>query len=416
MITKTVIICLLLAGCLLTASTGGGYALETSETVDMSYGNAGKDGLRTVAVLKDGGYMLAGWLDQDTKDHFGVGYLVNIGPDGTMRWDQKLRTNGRNRITNVFERENGEFLIVVEEFPSAEDPGQVVLMELTETGKVIRQHSLGGPGPDIVEVMRQTQDGGFVFVGESAANFSGNYQGWIAKLSSTYEIEWQHHLGGAGRDRLTDCIVLPDGSVVGVGYLDNARDGGRLEEQPWLVKADKNGEILWTKTPSFGTAGAIRGIALMPDGQLALVGYVKDTNVGKFDSWLGVASADGTLISQRVIKKPGYNLLMAVEPMPTGDYVAVGSAKTADNKYGALLVRFSETGENIHQYVIDKPGTQFGRIVRPVTGNSIVLGGFNNQSGLHGDQMWFWKSDADKLAWTIVIPPEEQDKGIERNE
>lgn len=117
------------------------------KTIDMSYGGESKDGLRSMTALADGGYILSGWRGQTKPGHVGIGHIINLAPDGGLRWDKDLITNGENRVSNIFERKDGSLVAVVEEYPTPSDPGQAVIMELSAEGHVKAQHPIGGDGP-----------------------------------------------------------------------------------------------------------------------------------------------------------------------------------------------------------------------------------------------------------------------------
>lgn len=373
--------------CLLTTC----IAFAQTATVDKTYGKVGKDGLRNMLVLEDEGYLLAGWIEQTTKNHVGKGYLLNVDAVGNQRWEQVITTNGNNRITNVFNHNDG-FLIVVEEFPMEDDPGQVVLMELDEDGNMLAKHEFGGQGLDIIEIMRPAPDGGYFFVGESSIS-NTERQAWIGKLSPSLDLMWQKHIGENGNDRFTDCAVLDDGSLVAVGYLEKPNANGRFYDYPLLVKVNSQGNILWSKEPNFKEAGALRGITKGKQGKLALAGYTRKRNGKEFDAWVGMASADGDIIWDKTLLSPGFNSLMAVESTPDGNFIAIGSGKNTSTDNDAMVVYFSDSGEKIETHFVRKHGKQYGRVLYPITNSSIAIGGFDMNRTDIGDQLWLYVTD-----------------------
>ncbi len=362
---------------------------NTLNFIDKSYGTQGKDGLRNVLVLENGGYLLTGWINQTSKNHVGEGYLLNIDSRGTKRWEKTISTiAGRNRITNIFKTENNGFLIVVEEFPAENDPGQVALITIDQKGTILNKRKFGNAGIDIIEIMRPSPDGGFVFVGESALKPNGDRQAWVGKLSNNLDVLWQHHIGNSGKDRFTDCTLLPDGSFVAIGYIEKKRKSSGFYDSPLMMKFDSSGNTIWSKEPKFENAGALRGIALASNHQLALVGYTRNIDGSEFDAWVGVASTEGEIIWNKTLKAPGFNNLMAVEKMPDDTFVAIGSGKNGKTSFDALLVQFSNTGDTITSQYIEKEGAQFGRVAYSIHQNSIVIGGFNSNDKSVGDQLW----------------------------
>lgn len=366
---------------------------QADTKIDLSYGGPGKDGLRTIEVLADGGFILGGWRDQTKDGHVGDGYLINIGPDGETRWDRTVVTNGNNRVSNVFEQEDGRIVIVVEEFPVPEDPGQVVVMELSADGGTLKQHIIGEDGPDLIEVMRQTPDGGYIFVGESADSIDGDYQGWIGKMSASFDIEWEHRVGGNGSDVLNDVVMLADGSVIGVGMLTKHSTDKNNPARPWIVKVSPSGDVAWTQTLASESVFSLRGVAQSAANQIILAGYSRNWEAKEFDSWIGAISLDGQLIWEQNIGSPGYDQLIALETKEDGDFIALGSVKNEESDYDLMLVQFSASGDEIVPHVYNKPGRQFGRVASPLKDDWVAVGGFDMQTGDNGDQLWFLKTN-----------------------
>lgn len=378
-----------LAFSVISADTGG----QKQSPFEVAYGGLGKDGLRTIATLADGGFILGGWRDQYKPGHVGTGYLINIAPDGSVRWDKDIITNGENRVSNVFEKEDGRFVIVVEEYPTDEDPGQVVMMELSDKGEMLKQYPFGGDGPDMVEVMRETANGGYIFAGESASSAGGDYQGWIGKLSPSFDIEWQHHIGKPDSpDVFQDLTLLEDGSVIGVGMLNEHSTDEQKPARPWAAKINPKGEVVWSKIMTSDNLFALRGVVAASNGQVVLTGYSRKWDIGEYDPWIGVMSSDGEIMWAKDLIMPGYNQLIALEPSSDNRYLAVGATRTEENGFDLLLVSFSVGGDEIISYVHQKPGSQFGRAVRPLEDGAVAVGGIESGQGSMGQQLWFFRT------------------------
>ena len=78
-------------------------------------------------------------------------------------------------------------------------------------GNIIWQRCLGGTGSDWPGTLHQSDDSGFVIVGETSSNdgnvsgnnsWQGNSDIWMLKLSSEGDLEWQECYGGYGNERI----------------------------------------------------------------------------------------------------------------------------------------------------------------------------------------------------------------------
>ena|SRR5450432_1763948 len=121
------------------------------------------------------------------------------------------------------------------------------------------QKSLGGSGDDQANSIVKTVDGGFIIAGTSKSN-DGDVTGhhgsidstdaWVVKLSSSGSIQWQKSIGGSGVDELDQIIPTNDGNFVAIGHTssnDGDVSGNHGDWDIWVVKIDRNGNILWQK-------------------------------------------------------------------------------------------------------------------------------------------------------------------------
>jgi len=84
-------------------------------------------------------------------------------------------------------------------------------------GNIIWQRCLGGSANDYSRVLRQTEDGGFIVVGNTSSNngdVSGNHSypnGWTdiwkVKLSNNGELEWQQCYGGLADETVYSGVI-----------------------------------------------------------------------------------------------------------------------------------------------------------------------------------------------------------------
>ena len=141
--------------------------------------------------------------------------------------------------------------------------------------------------------IQQTTDGGFVLVGYSIAP-GENYNPWIAKLSSTGEIQWTH------------VFVDPNSQYTAAYSVRQTADGGYLvgvevsyavtssytESEITVSKLDSTGTLVWQRDYAAGVDAYFQSLALTSDGgaivsgtvstQTATTGGATESNVSKF--------------------------------------------------------------------------------------------------------------------------------------
>lgn len=127
---------------------------------------------------------------------------------------------------------------------------------LTNAQLTIDWHlTFGGTQEDVIYDIKSTSDGGFITCGytdsndnDLMGNHSDNYDGFVAKIDTSGELEWTKLFGGIQYDALNHVELMPDEGylVFGGTYSDNGdisqSKGGR---DIWILKLNSNGDIEW---------------------------------------------------------------------------------------------------------------------------------------------------------------------------
>jgi len=127
-----------------------------------------------------------------------------------------------------------------------------------------------GAGTDLLQAVRLSKDGGFLFAGTSDSQAGlqkkdscrGNDDFWVVKLDGGGGEQWQRTIGGSGQEQLVVAFPTSDGGWILGGSsssersapVKNANDPfGKWEDgfgnlDYWAVKLDKKGNIEWQRT------------------------------------------------------------------------------------------------------------------------------------------------------------------------
>lgn len=188
--------------------------------------------------------------------------------------------------------------------------------------------AFGGPDADLAYDVQPTSDGGYIAAGFGGqGNLLVNY---VVKTDSLGQLQWQRTLslnnyGG----RAYSVVETRDGGYVvfGSAYLTAA-----VDNRPWLVKLDADGNVLWSSEDGLTQqvtvdSAVIRGFE-RADGSLVIVGGSNTfTNVQR--PWVATASVTGTLQSFVVYPSlaTGYGegtYIEDIAPTPDGGFVLAG--------------------------------------------------------------------------------------------
>src|SRR5215470_195385 len=111
--------------------------------------------------------------------------------------------------------------------------------------------------------IQQTTDGGFVLIGYATAP-SENYNPWIAKLSSTGQVQWTHVFAGANNEYGYGLSVrqTSDGGFIVGGDADYVISPSYTESEIAVFKLDSTGALAWQHNYAAGTDVYLDSLAL----------------------------------------------------------------------------------------------------------------------------------------------------------
>ena len=174
------------------------------------------------------------------------------------------------------------------------------------------ERTYGGQLEDKAYGVAGLADGGLVVIGHSRS-FSGHYDGLFLGLDRAGQQRWQRVLGGPRNDHAYGVVATADGGFAIVGQT---RSWGNGESDLWLVRLDAAGTVAWDRT--IGGAGNDRGraIAALPDGGMAVAGFVTASGTAGAetgrDAYFARLSPDGSILWQAPVTMPPFIL-----PRPT---------------------------------------------------------------------------------------------------
>lgn len=193
--------------------------------------DAGKNSAKSVQEDSSGGYIVSGESCFMGDDY----WILKLDRNGEVSWGKSLPT-----FSTVQPVSNGGYILTGR--TAAADTTGLLAMKLDADGNVVWQKAYGGGYGNSV---RQTSDGGFIFIGTISSYGSGGNDLWLIKLDGNGTAQWQKAYGGTGDDRGVSVEQTRDGGYVAAGS-SNSFNGGR--SGIWVLKLDSEGNIQWQKT------------------------------------------------------------------------------------------------------------------------------------------------------------------------
>ncbi|QQR87872.1 MAG: T9SS type A sorting domain-containing protein [Flavobacteriales bacterium] len=260
------------------------------------------------------------------------------------------------------------------------------------------------PGNWIGNELKCTLDGGYIVVGGTYTG-NGTLDVFLLKLDSLANVQWVQTYGGP---QWTDFVTTVDLAPGGGYYMGGVIGLGSNSYEPWVVRVDSVGDIVWANT--YGTPLNDRAraeLTTMADGCIV---YGSGRPNGVFSNhWPQLVKVDssGAVLWDKIYDEPSYlaRFVSVKEITPGGDLIAAGVSYPNNFADGTLL-RTTSQGDSIwmrHYVYYDSlmtDGTGLFYDVIPTSdggfaacGTALGSASGNNPPGLTQD-VWVVKVDS----------------------
>lgn len=151
----------------------------------------------------------------------------------------------------------------------------IYLLKIDELGNILWSQTYGTPYDDRGEHMKLTSDGGIIIAGTTVVenNPYSNYNMYLVKTDINGNVEWENNFGGEENDFGYGVIETNDGGFIIVG---DTRSYGAGDYDVYIIKTDNSGNESWSKTIGNLAIDGGRFINKVNDGNYIITGALDD--------------------------------------------------------------------------------------------------------------------------------------------
>jgi len=330
-----------LVGCTESFGAGSGdvYVVRTDHFGDTlwtrTYGGPSFDRGRSVAQTGDGGCIIAGETSSFGAQEYDF-YVIRIDALGDTLWTGLYGGLYYDLAHSVARTSDGGYIIAGETNSFGAGSADVYLAKIDAMGGTTWTRSYGGPEFERAHVIRQTSDGGYIVVGQTASFGAGGHDVYLVRTDALGDSLWAYAYGGPQYEVGYSVVETDDGGYLVVGYTYSF---GMGSSDIYLVKTDSVGGTVWTRTYGFIQNDHGYSIAKIADGGYVIAGQWHLFGADEVDLCLLRTDSQGDTLWMRTygdtLEDVGYSVLQTSD----GGYVVAGYTGPAfDQGNGDLYV------------------------------------------------------------------------------
>jgi predicted secreted protein len=253
----------------------------------------------------------------------------------------------------------------------------------------------GGAGDERCWYVQQTLDEGYIVAGDTTTNSTGGFDGYLFKVDANGTVEWEQTYGGTGEyDQFISVQQTNDGGFIAVGETESIGNGGT---DVWLIKTDSDGNKEWEQTYGGSENDDGWSVAQTDDGGYIISGYT--ISFAPADTryiWVIKTNDTGSMTWNKTFGKEGYTSESGcIHQTNDGGYIVSGytySYKKLDLA-SAMVIKLDAAGNEIWTQMYKGTRNSIIWSIENTPDNGFIIGGTTagNIFGIGGSQAWMIK-------------------------
>ncbi|TES91464.1 MAG: hypothetical protein E3J87_07785 [Candidatus Cloacimonadota bacterium] len=289
-----------------------------------TYGGKFSDVGYSVQQTSDNGYVIAG-----VSNSFGPGlcdvYIIKTDREGDTIWTKTYGGKKSDFAFSVQQTSDGGYVVAGFTWSFAEGFRDVYIIKIDSSGRIIWTKTYGGKFSDVGYSIQQTFDGGYIVVGSTFSFGKGDYDLYLIKTNEKGDTLWTKTYGGTGDDFGRSIQQTFDSGYIVTGYTNSFGEG---DQDVYLIKADVDGDTVWTKT--YGGAKTDESFSVQQTlaGGYIIAGWTASFGEGDFDTYIIETDANGDVLWTRVLGGQDQERATSVQLTVDRGYIITGYTKS----------------------------------------------------------------------------------------
>jgi hypothetical protein len=361
-------------------------SVSAQQRWERTYGGPYSDEGYSVQQTNDGGYIAAGYailIPQHNKV-----YLIKTNAFGDTLWTKTYGGGAYDFGRCVKQTQDGGYIVVGNTNSFGHGSWDVYLIKTNASGDTLWTRTYGGPSMDGALFVQQTSDRGYIIAG-STVSFGDSFQVYLIKINTNCDTLWSRAYGGTELEFGYSVQQTSDGGYIIVGQTNSFGAG---YDDVYLIKTNALGDTLWTRT--YGGASWDEGYSVQ---QTSDGGYIITGGTQSFGNngqvFFIKTNATGDTLWTRTYGGAGDENGSSVQQTADGGYIISGSTTSFGNGTQVYLLKINANGDTVWTRTYGGTGTDNGYSVQQTLDGGYIIAARTNSFGNDG-QVYLIKTDA----------------------
>jgi hypothetical protein len=325
-------------------------------------------------------------------------YLIKTDANGNEQWHRTFGGPDEEECYDVYQTPDGGYIFGGRTGGAGNK--DLLVIKTNANGDSVWGKTYGGSEQDEGFVFIETSDGGYLIAGETQSYGVGDKDVWMVKINANGDTLWTAIHDFGGDDVAYGAEQTSDGGFALVGYIN-----GGINVM-FLLKTDGSGNEQWHRTYNAGAISMLKSVHQTSDGGYIMSGYVYFMSAQMMDVHVVKADANGDTVWTRTYGGEGYDQIWNSIEIANGNFLCVGMTQNfGADSIDFLMMEITTSGSLLWTDVIGTVHNEYATNITAIPSGGYIATG--SKISATGDQnAWLLRLGPDmKVIETETVQP-----------
>ncbi|MBW8050105.1 MAG: hypothetical protein FVQ77_07160 [Cytophagales bacterium] len=270
--------------------------------------------------------------------------------------------------------------------------------------------TVGGSDADWGYAVQKTKDGGYIFAGITSSFGAGDYDVYLIRANANGDTLWTKTYGGTRTDKAYSVQQNSEGGFIVVG---NTESFGAGDPNVYLICTDADGFALWTKTYGGSIWDGGMCVQQTKDGGYIVVGNTESYGAGRNDIYLFKTDAKGVTLWTKTFGGADDDKGYSVQQTNDDGFIVAGYTESfGAGKSDVYLIKTNENGDSLWTKTYGSSSWEHSNSVQQTNDGGYIIAGKILKLETGNSDVYLIRTDENgDTLWTKTYGGDGQDEG-----